>query len=226
MPGLEIEIRDGDDRPLPEGVVGAIAVRGASITRGYFKDEALTARIVRNGWLDTGDLGFIHAGELYVSGRRKDLIIIRGRNYAPHEIEALTAGTPGLRAGCVVAGGWATDGEGEQLVVLAEKDARSDRPDEALAAEIRQRVIAGIGLAPRWVEVLRPGTLPRTSSGKLRRASAIEAFAAGRLTPPARVNMLHVLREITRSKLAWGRRRLGLGSRTASDERSAEPQPR
>jgi acyl-CoA synthetase (AMP-forming)/AMP-acid ligase II len=212
MPGLAVEIRGEDGSRLPDGHVGSIAVRGPSITKGYFGDPALTSRTVRDGWLDTGDLGFIHEQELYIAGRRKDLIIVRGRNYAPQEIEALTAGTPGLRAGCVIAGGLVTDGEGEGLVVLVEKDARSDRPDDDLAAEIRERILHGIGLTPRAVQVLKPGTLPRTSSGKLRRAHAVDAFAAGRLAPPARVSALHLLREVARSQIAWGRRRLGLRS--------------
>ena len=216
MPGLQIEIRGDDGQPVPDGRVGAIVVRGPSITSGYFGDAALTARTVRDGWLDTGDLGFMHDGELYISGRRKDLIIIRGRNYAPQEIEALAAGAAGLRAGCVIAGGWSPDGEGEQLVVIAEKDARSDRPDADLAADLRDRITVGIGLTPRAVEIVRPGTLPRTSSGKLRRASAIQAFAAGRLAPPARVNLVHLFREMAKSQIAWGRRRFGLRGGAAS----------
>jgi acyl-CoA synthetase (AMP-forming)/AMP-acid ligase II len=210
LPGCRVEIRDDSGRPLPEDHVGTIMVAGPSITRGYFNNPELSARLIRDGWLDTGDLGFIHGGELYISGRRKDLVIIRGRNYAPQEIEALATGTDGMRAGCIVAGGLVVEGEGEQLVILAEKDARSDRPDAELAAEIRDRIVAGINLTPRSVEVLAPGTLPRTSSGKLRRAAAIEAYAAGRLTPPARPTPVRLLKEMARSQIAWGRRRLGL----------------
>jgi acyl-CoA synthetase (AMP-forming)/AMP-acid ligase II len=163
--------------------------------------------VLRDGWLDTGDLGFFFEGELYIAGRQKDLIIIRGRNYAPQEIEALATGTAGLRVGCLVAGGCVIDGEGEQLVVLAEKDARSDRPDDQLAAEIHARVLQGIGLAPREVMILRAGTLPRTSSGKLRRSAAMKAYAAGTLAPPADPSMLRLLAEMARSELAWRRHR-------------------
>jgi acyl-CoA synthetase (AMP-forming)/AMP-acid ligase II len=216
MPGLSLEIRDDRQRRLPEGQVGTIVVKGPSITKGYFGNPDLSAQMLRDGWLDTGDLGFLHGGELYISGRRKDLIIIRGRNYAPQQIEALTAGTPGLRAGCVVAGGLAIDGQGEQLVILAERDARSDHPDDRIAADIRERVINGIALTPHVVEVLRPGTLPRTSSGKLRRAAAIQSFAAGRLAPPARVSVLHLLREMVKSQLAWRRSRPGERDSAAS----------
>jgi acyl-CoA synthetase (AMP-forming)/AMP-acid ligase II len=207
MPGLRLEIRDGHDRVVPDGVIGTIMVAGPSITRGYFANPDLTAALLRGGWLDTGDLGFLHQGDLYITGRKKDLIIIRGRNIAPQEIEALAAGTPGLRIGCIVAGGLVIEGEGEQLIVLAEKDARSDRRDEELAADIHARILEGIGLAPRTIDVLKPGTLPRTSSGKLRRAAAIQAFAAGELAPPTDPTALRLLGEVARSQLAWAKRR-------------------
>ena len=210
MPGLQVEIRDEHDRPRPDGEVGTIMVAGPSITRGYFGNPDLTAQLLRGGWLDTGDLGFIQQGELYITGRKKDLIIIRGRNFAPQEIEALATGAAGLRTGCIVAGGLVVDGEGEQLIVLAEKDARSDRADEELAADIHGRILQGIGLTPRTVEVLRPGTLPRTSSGKLRRAAAIQAFAAGELAPPTDPTALRLLGEVAKSQLAWVRRRLAI----------------
>jgi acyl-CoA synthetase (AMP-forming)/AMP-acid ligase II len=207
LPGLRVEIRNERDEPVPEGEVGTIMVSGSSVTRGYFGNAERTAAVLRDGWLDTGDLGFFFEGELYIAGRQKDLIIIRGRNYAPQEIEALATGTAGLRVGCLVAGGCVIDGEGEQLVVLAEKDARSDRPDDQLAAEIHARVLQGIGLAPREVMILRAGTLPRTSSGKLRRSAAMKAYAAGTLAPPADPSMLRLLAEMARSELAWRRHR-------------------
>lgn len=210
MPGLRVEIRDEHDRSVPDGAVGTIMVAGPSITRGYFANPELTAQLLRDGWLDTGDLGFIHAGELYITGRKKDLIIIRGRNIAPQEIEALAAGAPGLRTGCIIAGGLFVEGEGEQLIVLAEQDARSERPSEELAADIHARILEGIGLAPRAIDVLKPGTLPRTSSGKLRRSAAIQAFAAGALAPPTDPTALRLLGEVARSQLAWARRRLGM----------------
>jgi acyl-CoA synthetase (AMP-forming)/AMP-acid ligase II len=207
LPGLRVEIRNERDERVPDGEVGTIMVSGSSVTRGYFANPERTAAVLRDGWLDTGDLGFFFEGELYIAGRQKDLIIIRGRNYAPQEVEALATGTAGLRIGCIVAGGCVIDGEGEQLVVLAEKDSRSDRPDDELAAEIGARVLHGIGLAPREVAVLRAGTLPRTSSGKLRRSAAMQSYVAGTLKPPSDPTMLRLLAEMARSELAWRRSR-------------------
>ncbi len=203
LAGLEISIRDDDDRPVPAGSVGRILVRGASITPGYYDDPELTARTIRNGWLDTGDLGFFHADNLHIAGRAKDIIILRGRNYAPQEFEELLVEVDGVRRGAAVAVGSVVDGLGEQLFILAEKDSRSDRPEAEIEAEIKSRILAGVSLIPHHVEILRPGTLPRTSSGKLRRSEALRQFLAGELAAPAEVTALKMLREVGKSQLAW-----------------------
>ena len=205
MEGLLVEIRDEEDRVLPEGWVGRVMVQGPSITKGYFNDPETTERTIRGGWLDTGDLGFIHEGDLYVAGRAKDLIIIRGRNYAPQEVEELVQGIDGLRTGCTAAVSHVVEGQGESLIVLAERDARSNRSAEEMAGEIRERILSGIALSPFHVEILEPGTLPRTSSGKMRRNDARKQFLAGELTAPERMGTLKMFREIGKSQIAWGR---------------------
>jgi len=215
VPGMELQIRDEQHRTLEEGRVGTIMVRGPSITRGYFNDPELSARILREGWLDTGDLGFLYGGELYIAGRVKDLIIIRGRNYAPQEIEQLLTGTQGMRAGCVVAVGCVIEGQGEQLVVLAERDLASACPDLQIEAEITERILAGLSLTPYEVRLLAPGTLPRTSSGKLRRAEALRQYQADDLAAPDKVNSLLIAKKIGKSQLAWSRRWLRQATRPA-----------
>ena len=114
----------------PDGQVGRIWVKGPSITKGYWESPELTANMIHGEWLDTGDLGFFYEGELYIAGRAKDLIIIRGRNYAPQEMEELLLDVEGVRKGCTVAVSTMIEGEGEQLIILAEKDPRSKRPEE------------------------------------------------------------------------------------------------
>jgi fatty-acyl-CoA synthase len=203
LAGLEISIRDDGDLPVPAGAVGRILVRGASITPGYYDDPELTARTIRNGWLDTGDLGFFHADNLHIAGRSKDIIILRGRNYAPQEFEELLVDVDGVRRGAAVAVGSVVDGAGEQLFILAEKDSRSDRPEAEIEADIKSKILAGVSLIPHHVEILRPGTLPRTSSGKLRRSEALRQFLAGELAAPADVTPLKMLREVGKSQLAW-----------------------
>src|SRR5579884_3853877 len=205
LPGLEIEIRDEQDRPVPSNTVGRIVVRGESITPGFFNDPELTAATIRDGWLDTGDLGFLHEGNLYIAGRARDLIIIRGRNYAPQEIEDALFDVPGVRTGCAVAVSQNVGEEGEQLIVLAEKDLRQPVPEDRLAAAIADRIVSQLSLKPYLVQILEPGTLPRTSSGKFRRADALRMFVAGELVPPEKINALKLFLELGKSQLAWGR---------------------
>jgi acyl-CoA synthetase (AMP-forming)/AMP-acid ligase II len=206
VPGLEIAIRDEEGAARPDGRVGRIMVRGPSISPGYYNDPELSARTIRDGWLDTGDLGFLHDGQLYIAGRLKDVIIIRGRNLAPQEIEDQLHGLDGLRVGCSVAVSHAgEDARGEHLIILAERDRTRPRPDVEVKAEVADRILNGRGLVPAHIELLSPGTLPRTSSGKLRRAEALRLFLTGELRPPEDMGALKMARELGRSRLAWVR---------------------
>ncbi|MFI5168331.1 MAG: AMP-binding protein [Thermoanaerobaculales bacterium] len=209
VPGFEVEVRDGNGSPLPERRLGRILVRGPSLMTGYLGQPAATARAFRSGWLDTGDLGFVAAGELYVCGREKDAIIIRGANHAPQEFEEAAARVGGVRAGGVAALGFVPErGEGEQLLVLAERARRSHRDgDEGLAVTIRRVVLEDTGIKPHTVRILETGTLPRTSSGKLRRSEALRRFLAGQLTPPAPVNAIRLATARLRSAVAFVRAR-------------------
>ncbi len=205
LPGVEVAIFDDQEQQVLEGQVGRIWVKGPSITKGYWESPELTANMIHGEWLDTGDLGFFHGGELYIAGRAKDLIIIRGRNYAPQEMEELLLDVEGVRKGCTVAVSTMIEGEGEQLIILAEKDPRSKRPEEEVIAEINHCILSGLSLKPRDVEILEPGTLPRTSSGKLRRSEALRQFLAGELVPPEKVNALKLLFEVGKSQIAWAK---------------------
>jgi acyl-CoA synthetase (AMP-forming)/AMP-acid ligase II len=200
-----VGIFDDQEQRVPDGRVGRIWTKGPSITKGYWESPELTANMIHGDWLDTGDLGFFHEGELYIAGRAKDLIIIRGRNYAPQEMEELLLDVEGVRKGCTVAVSTLIEGEGEQLIILAEKDPRSKRPEEEVIAEINHCILTGLSLKPRDVELLEPGTLPRTSSGKLRRSEALRQFLAGELVPPEKVNALKLLFEVGKSQLAWAK---------------------
>jgi fatty-acyl-CoA synthase len=205
LPSVEVMIVDDQEQRVPDGRVGRIWVKGPSITKGYWESPELTANMIHGDWLDTGDLGFFHEGELYIAGRAKDLIIIRGRNYAPQEMEELLLDVEGVRKGCAVAVSTMVEGEGEQLIILAEKDPRSKRTEEDVIAEINHCILTGLSLKPRDVEMLESGTLPRTSSGKLRRSEALRQFLAGELVPPEKVNALKLLFEVGKSQLAWAK---------------------
>jgi acyl-CoA synthetase (AMP-forming)/AMP-acid ligase II len=204
LPGIFLEIQDEEGRPVGDGSTGRICVRGPSITKGYYNEEQLTSSIIKDGWLDTGDIGFVYEGELYIVGRAKDLIIVRGRNYAPQEIENLLLAVDGIRPGCCVAAGVFLEGSGEELLILAEHAQGTSRAKADLASAVRQAVLAGIGLNPYHIEVLEPGTLPRTSSGKLRRSEAQRQFLAGELTG-APVSSLRLMAQLARSQVSWAR---------------------
>jgi len=208
VPGVEVEVRDGEGAPLPERRLGRIHVRGPSVMQGYLGDEGATARALRHGWLDTGDLGFHAGGELFVHGRAKDLVIVRGANHAPEEFESALAGIEGLRPGCAVALGFVPqDGDGEELLVLAERVRAAREDGHALEGAVRAAVLSRTGVKAHTVRLLEPGTLPRTSSGKMRRSEALRRFLAGTLAPPRRVNVLSLAREVVRSGIASARSR-------------------
>jgi len=206
--GVEVEVRGEPGESLPDCRVGRIFMRGPSVMAGYFGNPSATARAVVAGWLDTGDLGFIHRGELYVCGRAKDLVIIRGANHQPQEFEACLDPLEGVRKGCVVALGFTPEAaDGEQLLILAERSAIGAPPD--LEERIRKAVLDGTGVRAHTVRILEPGTLPRTSSGKMRRREALRRFLAAELRPPQPVNVVRLAGRLVQSALAYAKIELG-----------------
>jgi fatty-acyl-CoA synthase len=185
MPGVDIEIRDDAGRDLPERRIGRIFVKSPSAMQGYFADPHATAKVLVDDWLDTGDLGFVDRGELYITGRAKDLVIIRGANYAPEAFENCLGTLDVLRPGWVVATGFVPDdGVSEELLILAERNESSVISDSVAMTTIRQTVLAATGVRAHTVVMLPKGTLRRTSSGKIRRRDALERFLAGDLNGP------------------------------------------
>ena len=210
LPGFRLSVRDPEGRELPPGRVGRLWITGPSLMEGYLGDPEGTARTLRDGWLDTGDLGFLDDGELFLTGRAKDLIVLRGRNHSPAEIEQAVDALPGARAGCAVAVSWLPDGApGEVLALFVERSRRA-APAElaALPDACRGAVLAATGLAIDRLEILAPGTLPRTSSGKLQRSETLRLYLAGNLAPPAPVTPLRLARAAARSGLGYARWRL------------------
>lgn len=204
--GIEVEIRDGLGHALPERRVGRVFVRGPSVMKGYFGDTQATTRALGpDGWLDTGDLGFEDAGELFLTGRAKDLVIIRGANHAPQAFEECLQAVDGVRVGCAVALGFTPeDSEDEALLILAER-AGPDVDDATVEEQVRAAVVAGTGIRPHTVRMLNPGTLPRTSSGKLRRSEALRTYLSGELRAPKKVGAVGLAVEMAKSALAFVR---------------------
>ena len=181
LPRMEISVVDAEGRALTERRAGRLLFRGPSATSGYYRNPEATRELIReDGWLDSGDLAYIAEGELYITGRAKDVIIKGGRNLHPQEIEEIAGCVDGVRSGCVVAFGVPDEASGtERLVVTAEVRDLSQR--DRIAREITQQVSDSLGLPPDVVEILPMHSIPKTSSGKLRRAETRRLYLDGKL---------------------------------------------
>jgi acyl-CoA synthetase (AMP-forming)/AMP-acid ligase II len=208
MPGHRIYVVDAAGKAVPEGQVGHVVLSGPSVMRGYWRDEEATRAVLRRGMLWTGDLGFEKDGDLYVTGRAKDLIIHRGRNYYAEDIERVVERVAGVRAGGVAAFSISDEEkEREIIVVVCEAKPSSDEPTED--AELIERVSAVIseqvGLVVDEIVVVPPGTVPRTSSGKRQRGLTRQLYLSGELLKPNRTGKL-------KAALIFVRSRIGLWS--------------
>jgi acyl-CoA synthetase (AMP-forming)/AMP-acid ligase II len=194
IPGAEVRVVGEDGVALAEGLVGDVLTRGSSIMEGYFDRPEATREVLRDGWLDTGDRGFLRDGELYLTGRTKDVLILRGRCHSPTEVEAAVDEIDGVRTGCSVAVSWLPEGaDGEVLLLLVEAVRGLGENDRAAVADACRTVVrSATGLEVDRVEVLEPGTLPRTSSGKLRRQESLRLYLAGELEAPRGMTALRV----------------------------------
>jgi fatty-acyl-CoA synthase len=181
--GMEIEIRGNDGTLLPDRGIGRVFVRGTSVMHSYFRDEEATrACLSDDGWLDTGDMGYMSSGYIFIVGRAKDMIIINGRNHWPQDIEWAVEQLPGFKSGDIAA--FAITGpSGEETPAVLVHCRVSDNEERGrLRDEIRERVRAITGITP-VVELVPPRTLPRTSSGKLSRTKARNLYLSGEIQP-------------------------------------------
>jgi fatty-acyl-CoA synthase len=175
FPGHEMSVQDEDGRILPDRHVGELCFRGPSVTAGYWENPEATRSSFRDGWLHTGDLGYMSGGDVFVSGRIKDILIVNGRNYHPQSIEWLVDETRGVRRGSSVV--FTRPGSASEEIVVA-VEARTDDP-QALKGQIVARVSEEFQLAVADVAIVPPGTLPKTSSGKLQRRKTRDQYLAG-----------------------------------------------
>ncbi len=178
VPGLEMKVVDPDTfEELPERHVGELLLRGTSVTPGYYKRLDATAALFRDDWLCTGDLAYLLDGELVMCGRIKDVIIVGGRNVFPEDIERAVGPLDGVRAGNVIAFGMDGYKGKESVVVVAEVRPTDTSGDlDAIRKVIHERTLDVCGLPPRDVMLVQPGTLPKTSSGKLQRSKCRDEY--------------------------------------------------
>jgi fatty-acyl-CoA synthase len=182
LPNHQVRIVDASGHPAPERTEGHVQFRGPSVTSGYFGNPEATREVMHDGWMDSGDLGYLADDELFVTGRVKDIIIQAGRNICAQEVEAAAAAATGIRKGCVAAFGIHDPVLGtERLVVVAETRERDRAHWDELRGAVQDRVIAAVGVPPDMVVIARPGTVLKTPSGKIRRAAIRDAYVRGTL---------------------------------------------
>lgn len=180
FPGHDIGIMGPDGALLGDREVGEIVIRGPSVMSGYYKDPEATAAAVRDGWLHTGDKGYLADGNLHVCGRIKEMIISAGRNYYPTDLEWACNQVPGVRKGNVVAFGVTSFDHGTEKIVVAAEIKGNPDADETVRG-IRGAVHQHVGLKVDEVILLEPGALPKTSSGKLQRSRTRQMYIDGAL---------------------------------------------
>jgi 1-acyl-sn-glycerol-3-phosphate acyltransferase len=204
LAGHEVRIVDDHGAMLGERQVGNLEFRGPSATAGYFRNPGATAALFHDGWLVSGDYAYLADGELFVTGRSKDLIIRGGRNFYPYDLEQAVGDLPGVRKGCVAVFGVRDPGAAvEQLVVVAETRERGTGARAALERAIIGRATELVGLAPDVIVLVPPHTVLKTSSGKIRRAAMRDAYRAGRLQTPSRAPWLQMVRLSAAGLSGW-----------------------
>jgi fatty-acyl-CoA synthase len=177
LPRHRVSILGKNGEPLPEGRVGEIFVEGPSVTDGYWDDEEATSRVFVDGGVKTGDLGYLREGELYVTGRLKDAIIVRGRNYDPTPIEVAAGRVEGVRMGNVAA--FSVSGDLTERIVVAAEYREGD--PETIESNIVRAVQREVGLTVSEVVLIEAGSLPKTTSGKLQRSATRQQYLDGTL---------------------------------------------
>lgn len=207
LPGYRLRIVDADGAEVPERVEGTLQFTGPSATPGYFHNAEATAQLLSGEWHDTGDRAYMADGELYVTGRVKDIIIRRGRHIYPDEIESAIGDLVGVRRGCVAAFGTREPGTAtERLVVLAETHLTDPAAHAELKRRINERVVDCIGEPAEEIVLAPPHAVLKTSSGKLRRAATRAAYEDHSLGRARAAPLVQILRLMTESPLLQLRR--------------------
>jgi len=223
LPRHEVRIVDERGDEVSDRTEGFLWFRGPSATSGYYRNPKATEALLPRGpathpgefaWVDSGDRAYRADGEIYVTGRVKDIIIKGGRNLYPHEVEELAARVDGIRKGCIVAFGLTDEATGtEKLVVVAETRERDAARRASLASAVTDLVSRGLGLPPDRVELIPPGSIPKTSSGKLRREETRQLYLAGTLSASRAPAWLQIARLGTGSALRNLRREILAGAK-------------
>ena len=203
FPGHDLKIVDPETgAPRGEREVGEIHIKGPSVTSGYFEDREKTAETIdADGWLKTGDLGYVSNGNVFICGRKKDVIIINGKNYYPQDLEWVASRVEGVRTGNVAAFPTFKQGlDREAVVVVAET--KGGIANDALATAIRTEIQRAVGIVVDDVVVAESGTIPKTSSGKIQRSKARALYEAGELKKKEADGKIDIAKRVIESQFA------------------------
>ncbi len=182
LPNHEVRIVSDTGAPLADRHVGQLQFKGPSAMQGYYRNIKATQAICHDGWWDSGDYAYLAEGEIFIVGRKKDLIIKAGRNLYPQEAEEITSQIPGIRKGCVAAFGINDVKHGtEKFIIVAETKEKSRKEKDKILALVTEKISVELGIPPDDVALVPPKTIPKTSSGKLRRSSCKESYLKGKL---------------------------------------------
>ncbi|MGF1688590.1 AMP-binding protein [Photobacterium japonica] len=205
----QIRIVDAFGQELPERQEGELEFKGPSATQGYYHEPEKTQALFHDGWLKTGDLGLTIDGELFLTGRTKDIIIKAGRNIHPHELEAAISELSGIRKGCVAAFACANPQSGtEQLIVLAESKTTDEATKQQLSSQIQTLAVNLLSVPADDVVICPPHTVPKTSSGKIRRSACKTLYEANNLQAPQRAVWWQTMRLATLGLMPTAKRLL------------------
>ncbi|MEN8190060.1 MAG: AMP-binding protein [Thermodesulfobacteriota bacterium] len=195
LPGHQIRIVDESGRELPDRYQGLLQFKGPSATSGYFRNPQKSRELFCGQWLDSGDLAYAANGELFITSRIKDIIIRGGRNIYPHELEELVGNIPDIRKGCVAVFGSLEEKSGtERLVILAESRKQGEQARDELRSQVVNHSVDLLGMPPDEVVIAPPGTVLKTSSGKIRRGACRELYEQGGVGKPRRALWLQLTR--------------------------------
>lgn len=182
LAGQEVAVSGCNGRFARESEVGEVMVKSPSLMQGYYRNREQTAEAIKDGWLLTGDLGFIKNGRLFITGRAKEMIIKRGRNYYPYDIERAASTVAGVRKGCLAAFAARNPETGtEDLVVVAETRETDGRRKRQMERAVGAVVLSTIGIKPDKILLVPPRSIPKTSSGKLQRLQCRQRYNDGTL---------------------------------------------
>ncbi|MGL5832216.1 MAG: beta-ketoacyl synthase N-terminal-like domain-containing protein, partial [Waterburya sp.] len=179
IPGVSLRIVDEKQQVLPEAQIGLLQVKGETITTGYYQQPELNKEIfTEDGWFNTGDLGFLQSGQLTITGRQKEVIIINGVNYYNHELETIVEAIAGVSISYTAACGVMDVNQQEQIAIFFHTDYQGDEL-RGLINTIRQNIFTQTGVAPAYIIPVTPETIPKTAIGKIMRSQLSQRFAGG-----------------------------------------------